>query len=278
MTKPVTTRTWYRVALARPGAPQLVAASGEHMGQAIAEAQEHVAGSWPIGVEHAAGEQIPLGESVGKGHVLMLGEAPPELPTFRWPVGVLPALSGAGTFAGATPGWVKRSDDKLLVIEAQTDSERLTDLFLGLIERLPAADNLEVRIQDHFEDSTTSEVWLTSRVNAKKILRFLDDHDVELLGNGHLELSIYVRSHKATLRLTEHKTVVWLAEERALESELPKWLRELDVPQVDKLVTVRDGSHFHYRPLKSRDRKKLTEELYRQRLRKVATVPRETAG
>ncbi|HEY5951312.1 MAG TPA: hypothetical protein VIV40_37725, partial [Kofleriaceae bacterium] len=120
MTKPVTTRTWYRVALARPGAPQLVAASGEHMGQAIAEAQEHVAGSWPIGVEHAAGEQIPLGESVGKGHVLMLGEAPPELPTFRWPVGVLPALSGAGTFAGATPGWVKRSDDKLLVIEAQT--------------------------------------------------------------------------------------------------------------------------------------------------------------
>ncbi|HEY5950745.1 MAG TPA: hypothetical protein VIV40_34875, partial [Kofleriaceae bacterium] len=150
--------------------------------------------------------------------------------------------------------------------------------FLGLIERLPAADNLEVRIQDHFEDSTTSEVWPTSRVNAKKILRFLDDHDVELLGNGHLELSIYVRSHKATLRLTEHKTVVWLAEERALESELPKWLRELDVPQVDKLVTVRDGSHFHYRPLKSRDRKKLTEELYRQRLRKVATVPRETAG
>lgn len=267
------TRTWYRVALARPSAPQLVAASGEHMGQAIAEAQEHLTGSWPIAVEHASGEQIPLGESVGKGHVLMLGEAEPTLPAFRWPVGVLPALSGAAAFAGAQRGWVVRPDSKLLVIEAQTDAEHLTDLFLGLIERLPSADNLEIRVQDHFEDAPTSDVWLTSRVNAKKILRFLDDHDVELLGNGHLEVSVYVRAHKATLRLTEHKTVVWLAEERALEAELKQWLRELDVPQVDKLVTVRDGPHFHFRPLKSRDRKKLSEELYRQRLRKVATVP-----
>lgn len=278
MTKPVTTRTWYRVALARPGAPQLVAASGEHMGQAIAEAEEHVRGSWPIAVETAAAEQIPLGESVGKGHVVPLGEAPPELSTFHWPVGVLPALSAGAAFTGAGRGWLVRPDPKLLVIEAQTDAEHLTDLFLGLIERLPAADNLEVRLQDHFEDATTSDVWLTSRVNAKKILRFLDDHDVELLGNGHLELSVYVRSHKATLRLTEHKTVVWLAEERALEADVAKWLRELDVPHVDKLVTVRDGSHFHYRPLKSRDRKKLGEELYRQRLRKVATVARDTAG
>jgi hypothetical protein len=276
VTKPVVTRTWYRVALARPGAPQLVASSGEHMGQAIAEAQEFITGSWPVAVEHMASEQIPLGESVGKGHVLMLGEAPPELPTFRWPVGVLPALPGASAFAGAGRGWLVRPDDNLLVIEAQTDAEHLTDLFLGLIERLPAADNLEVRLQDHFDDATTSDVWLTARVNAKKILRFLDDHDVELLGNGHLELSVYVRAHKGTLRLTEHKTVVWLAEEGALQTEVTQWLKELDVPQVDKLVTVRDGSHFHYRPNKSRDRKKLGEELYRQRLRKVATVPRES--
>ena len=277
MTKPVT-RTWYRVALARPGAPQLVAASGEHMGQAIAEAQEHVSGSWPIAVDNASAEQIPLGESVGKGHVLSIGEAPLALSTFRWPVGVLPSLAATGAYVGAARGWVKHEGDKLLVIEAQTDAEHVTDLFLGLLERLPSADNLEIRLQDHFEDAPASDVWLTSRVNGKKILRFLDDHDVELIGNGHVELSIYVRAHKATLRLTEHKTIVWLAEEGGLEREVTEWLRELDVPRVDKLVTVREGPHFHYRPLKSRDRKKLADELYRQRLRKVATVPRDTAG
>jgi hypothetical protein len=273
-------RTWYRIALAREGhaPPQLVAASGEHMGQAIAEAQDHVPGSWPIAVDHATAEVIPLGESVGKGHVIDL-PPPPDLATastFRWPVGVLPSLQAVTAFTGARAGWVQHADPTLLVLEAQVASDALTDLFLGLIERLPAADNLEVRVLDHFEDAKTSDVWLTSRVNAKKILRFLDDHDVELLGNGHLELSIYVRAHKATLRLTEHKTVVWLAESNGLKSDVIRWLGELKVPHIDSLVSVRDGAHFHYRPAKSRDRKKLGEELYRQRLRKVDRVDRET--
>lgn len=244
------------------------------MGQAIAEACDYLDGSWPVAVDNASAQDIPLGESVGKGHVIMLANTGSSLPTFRWPTGVLPALSAGASLAGVQPGYVERVDSKLFVIEAQTDDEHLVDLFLGLIERLPAADNLEVRVLDHFEDAGVTDVWLTSRVNAKKILRFLDDHDVELLGNGHLELSIYVRAHKATLRLTEHKTVVWLAEERALESEMVTWLRELRVPRLDALVTVRDAPHFHYRPAKSRDRRKLGEELYRWRLRKVDTVKR----
>src|ERR1041385_3531852 len=211
------------------------------MGQAIAEAQEHVAGSWAIAVEHAPTEVIPLGESVGKGHVIELTPTADlaTASTFRWPVGVLPALNAVSAFTGARRGWVKHTDPKLLVIEAQTENERLTDLFLGMIERLPSADNLEVRVLDHFEDAKTSDVWLTSRVNAKKILRFLDDHDVELLGNGHLEISVYVRKHKATLRLTEHKTVVWLAEhgDDSLEADVKRWLDELKEPRIESLVT-----------------------------------------
>lgn len=266
------TRTWYRVALATPtGAPRLVAASGEHMGEAIAEAQHH-GGGWAVAVEHASDGDIPLGESVGKGHVVMLGDAPP-VSTFHWPVGVLPALGASGDALGnARAGWTVRPNDQLLVIEAQTEAPKLTDLFLGLVERLPAADNLEVRVLDHFEDTNVTDVWLTSRINAKKALRFLDDHDDELLGNGHLELSIYVRAHKATLRLTEHKTVVWLSEQRALEAEVTRWLGELGVPHDPGFVTVAAAPHFHYRPAKSRDRKKLAVELYRQRLRKVDIV------
>ena len=274
-------RTWYRIVLAHAGKPpQQVVASGEHMGQAIAEAQAHVPGSWPIAVEHASTQHIPLGESVGKGQVIELPSTA-ELESasqFRWPVGVLPAFPAMASFEGAKAGWVQHTDSKLFVIEAQVGSEELTDLFLGIIERLPAADNLEVRVLDHFEDAKTSDVWLTSRVNAKKILRFLDDHDVELLGNGHLEISVYVRAQKGTLRLTEHKTVVWLADDDSMKADVTSWLAALKVPHIDKLVTVRDGAHFHYRPAKSRDRKKLGEELYRQRLRKVDRLARDTAG
>lgn len=262
-------RTWYRVALGG-AAPAIVAASGEHMGVAIAAAERH-AGGFAIAVEPAPDSDIPLGESLGKTSVVELGPAT-DVPVFHWPTGALPQLSRAQGAAGARRGWTVRRDDQLLVIEAQTDADHLTDLFLGLLERLPSADNLEVRVMDHFEDAGKSEVWLTSRVDARKILRFLDDHDDELLGNGHLELSIYVRAHKATLRLTEHKTVVWLADDHALEADVARWLTELAVPRTDALVTVKDAPHYHYRRAGSRDRAKLTEELYRQRLRRVDTM------
>jgi hypothetical protein len=274
MSRAAVTRTWYRIALARTGrAPVLVAASGDHLGAAVAAAERHVAGSWAIAAELATADQVPLGESVGKHAVVTLGEAPvDDVPAFRWPAGVLPQLGRAGGVGAVRPGYAIHPDDALLVIEAQTDAEHLIDLFLGLIERLPAADNLEVRVLDHFEDAGRTDVWLTSRVNARKVLRFLDDFDVELIGNGHVELSVYVRAHRATLRLTEHKTVVWLAEERALEAEIKAGLRELGVPRIDPLVTIAGAPHFHYRPVKSRDRKKLGEELYRQRLRRVDTL------
>jgi hypothetical protein len=268
------TQHWFRIALAHAEAgraPSLVAAEGAHAGEAIEAARHAVAGSWPVAIERATGDDIPLGESVGKGHVVMLGDAA-VTDTFQWPVGVLPTLASDAPTVPVQEGFVRRADDHLLVIEAQTTADHLTDVFLGMIERLPAADNLEVRVLDHFEDAGKTDVWLTSRVDVRRIVRFLDDHDAELFGNGHLELSIYVRKHKATLRLSEHKTIVWLADDHALEADVERWLGELGVPRVARLTTVYDGPHFHYRPAKSRDRKKLGDELYRQRLRIVDHV------
>jgi hypothetical protein len=80
---------------------------------------------------------------------------------------------------------------------------------------------------------------------------------------------VYVRAHNATLRLTEHKTVAWLSKDSRLAADVERWLGELAVPRVDKLVTIRDVPHFHYRPVNSRSREDLGIELYRQRLRKV---------
>jgi hypothetical protein len=249
----------------------LVAAAGEHMGAALAAAERHAPRSFAIAIELAPDSDIPLGDSLGKSSVVELGAAP-DVPVFHWPVGVLPQISRADGATGVQRGWIERPNDDLLVIEAQTDAEHLTDLFMGMIERLPSADNLEVRMQDHFDDAGRSDVWLTSRVDARWILRFLDDHDAELFGNGHLELSVYVRAQRATLRLTEHKTVVWLAQDRALDADVRRWLAELAVPAVDPLVGIKDVPHFHYRPARSRDRRRLGEELYRQRLRRVDTL------
>ncbi|MEP6863957.1 MAG: hypothetical protein ABJE66_25240 [Deltaproteobacteria bacterium] len=269
-------RSWYRVALATTaGEPQLVLASGEHVGQAVAEAAKELAGSWAIAVDLATTEEIPLGESVGKGHVVRLGDAPAGLDRFKFPTGALPAVTGGVT--GMREGWLERRDPHLFVVEAQVEADHIVDLYLGLIERLPSADNLEIRLLEHFDAGLATDVWLTSRVNGRKIIRFIDDHDEELFGNGHVELGVYARAQKATLRLTQHKTVAWIGEERTLATELAEWLKELKVPQVTELPAVDDGAHHHFRTANGRDRKKLADELYKHRLRKVDSIKRVDA-
>lgn len=253
----------------------VVAAAGEHLGAALEVAQASLPGSWPVAADAVTGaDAVPLGDSVGKSVVVQLGAAPADTPLFRWPLGVLPKLGAGAALGAARRGWRLREDPQLLVVEAQTDAEQVVDTFLGLIERMPSADNLEIRVLDHYDDAggTVTDVWLTSRVDARKIIRFLDEHDRDVIENGHVEVSVYVRAQKATLRLTEHKTVVWLAEGRALEAEMARWLGELAVPRVDTLLTVADAPHFHTRPSKSRDRKKLGDQLFRERLRRVAQV------
>jgi hypothetical protein len=274
-------RSWYRIALARPpgmadpGRPIdpsiLVAAEGEHLGAAIAAAESYAKGSYAIACERAV-ENIPLGESVGKQHVVALPDDVSSIPTFRWPRGVLPRLD-----AHTVPkvGYVVHADPSLLVFEAMVEADKIADTFLGLLEKLPSADNLEIKVLEHFDGGSQTDVWLTSRVDGRRILSFLDDHDVELMENGHVELAIYIRAKKATLRLTEHKTVVWVSDGNELRADVTRWFSELSIPPLpagEPLVTVAAGPHFHFRAAKSRDRTKLGEYLYRQRLRRVARV------
>lgn len=271
------TKTWYRIAVGRTGQPaMLLAAQGEHLGIALAAAAHHAgSGARVLAVEVAPGKEVPLGESVGRHHVVELGTSD-EVAGFAWPPGVLPQLGHTQPLAAARAGFAEHADPKRFIVEAQVEGAELVDTFLGMIERLPTADNLEVRVLDHFEDRGQTDVWLTSRVNARKILAFLDDQDEALLTNGHIQLSIYLRKHTATLRLTEHKTVVWIAEDRELAADVARWFGELSVPRVDKLDRITAVPHFHFRGAKSKDRKKLGEDLYRQRLRRVDTVKMST--
>lgn len=272
MARDPVTKTWYRIAVGRAGKQVvLLAAQGEHLGVALAAAERHAgSGSRALAVEVAPGNEVPLGESVGKHHVVELGTSD-EAFGFAWPAGVIPQLGQTQPLAAARAGFAEHPDPKLYIVEAQTTGDALVDCFLGMIERLPTADNLEVRVLDHFEDRAQTDVWLTSRVNAKKILAFLDDHD-ELITNGHVQLSIYLRSHAATLRLTEHKTVVWIADNRDLAADVTRWFGELELARIAKLDRITSVPHFHFRPAKSRDRKKLGEELFRYRLRRVDTL------
>lgn len=262
-------RAWFRIALADGADLHLVVAPGEHLGDAIAAAESRLRGARPVAAEQAGADEVPLGESVGKG-VVVERDAPAALPVFAWPRGILPTLAGARQLGAVHEGWVRRTQGATTALEVLLGVDRLRETYLELVERLPGADNIEVRVTGHHDGGGTTEVWLTPRIgDVRKVIRFLDDHDVELLDNGHVEVSVYVRARKSTLRLTEHKTILWITEDAELADDVSRWLGEHDITPRDELARIGDVDHYHWRPRASRDRRKLLEHLHKARLRRV---------
>ncbi len=309
-------RAWYQLALAaqasapatpkgagkgaakgaEAGAVRLVAAQGDHLGEAIEAAQKASPGQIVVGARLCSSP--PLGDSVGKSRRVVEqaaaeGAGPLVAPAFQWPAGVVPELGtlepeaagspggsgglsggsaggarGSGASAGASPGYVVSREGKLSIVEAQVRAGELGEAFLGWIEKLPTADNLEVRLLHYFEEKAQTEVWLTPRIGVKQVLRFLDAHDRELIDNGFVELAVYLRQEGSTLRLTEHKTLVWTSFDDSTVARTEQTLAALGVRRADKLFEL-SPSHFHSRPAGTRPREALGKYLYKQRLRMV---------
>ncbi len=267
----MTSRSWYRIALA--GAtpePVVVVAPGAHLGEAIANAVKHVGrGAWAAAVSAAAADEVPLGEAFGKHAVVDRGGSRDLALAMRWPLGVVPSFTEIARAAQIAPGFARKTRNGAVLIEALADGPALDEVLLDLVERLPAADNVEVKVLDHHDAGGSTDVWLTPRMNVKKAITFLDEHDVELLHNGHVEVSIYLRAQRSTLRLGEHKTIGWLSEDTELTDRVIGWLQNAGLAERETLTTLADVAHFHWRPAATSARRRLLDHLKREGLRQV---------
>jgi hypothetical protein len=289
-------RAWYQLALAPLDASasstgasiEVVAAQGDHLGDAIAVAEKSHPRRAVVGARLCSA--APLGDSVGKSRNVVEQTATTALTAsaFRWPAGVVPELAAlepaaveARRSAEPRPGYTALREPppvpgqpELSVLEVQVGAAELGEVFLGWVEKLPYADNLEVRLLHHFEDHGTTEVWLTPRIGVKQIIRFLDAHDRELIDNGFVELAVYLRKEGSTLRLTEHKTLEWISVDPSTVARTEQTLKSLGVRRLDELVRFSATPHFHVRQPGSKDRASLGKYLLKQRLRLVDRLDR----
>ena len=270
------TAAWYRIALADADGIRLAIAPGAHLGEALATAVARVGRGrelWPVAATLATPGEVPLGDSVGKGVVVERG-AVTGVHRFRYPSGVIAALDDHGRTGAVVPGIQVRDHERTAILEAVAAGPAVHEAFLDILERLPAVDNVEVRIADHHDPiADHDEVWLTPRLrDSRRALRFLDDFDADLLDSGHVDISIYVREPRSTWRLTQHKTLVLLTEDVALRPKVEGWLQAASLARVERLTALGGLPHLHYRPPGSSDRAKLRTRLKRAGLRLVATV------
>ncbi len=269
------TATWYRVAVADGDGIRLAVAPGAHLGEALATAVSRVGRGrevWPVAATLATPGEVPLGDSVGKGVVVERGAAT-GVHGFRYPTGVIAALDHHGRSAAVSAGISVSERAGIALLEVVLPGPAARETFLEIVERLPTVDNVEVRLADHFDDGDHDEIWLTPRLrDPRKALRFLDDLDVELLDNGHVDVAVYVREPRSTWRLTQHKTLMLLTDDPTLRPRVLGWLAAAGLPQVDPLTTVSAVAHLHYRPPGGSDRARLRGRLKKSGLQAVATV------
>jgi hypothetical protein len=260
---------WYRVAVTDGRTVTLAAAEGAHAGAAIAAVVARVGRGgrvWPVAA--AVADEVPLGESIGRG-VVVLPAPPPGLAGFEFPLGVVPALGERGR-AAIAPGYARTTEGDGHVVEAVAAGDEARETFLDVIERLPVVDNLEVEVAAHLDPSAERQVWLTPRLkDTRRAIRFLDDFDDDCLTSGHVDVAAYVRAPRSTWRLTEHKTLLWLSEDDALTAQVVGWLTARGLAPIDPVATVADGPHLHYRGLRSSARPRLLARLKSAGLRRV---------
>ena len=271
---------WFRLELRDDASvPLVIAARAPHLGAAIELARKKHPRHRLIAAATGAA-MPPIGDSVSKEQVILAEEALLAPDVLALPPGLVRLAVPDGSSPPLTVGWVRReTPDVAVVIEAQPDPTRIHETWMRVIERLPSADNIEVMVRDPYDRRepagapTGGAAWLTSRIDAKKALRFLDDHDDILTEHGHVRLSLYVRASRSTLRLTEAKTLVWISEDQATVAAATGWFDALGLPALPSLTTAADVPHLRYRGSRAGDRTHLEERLYQMRLRIVPTGP-----
>ncbi|MEI2624889.1 MAG: hypothetical protein V9G23_13930 [Giesbergeria sp.] len=87
-----------------------------------------------------------------------------------------------------------------------------------------------------------------------------------------VEIAAYLRSSNSTMRLTEHKTIVWVSQAESTLADIRRWLTIAKVPMLAALPDIAATPHWHYRVDKSSTRERTEKRLLAMRLRRVDRI------
>jgi len=183
---------------------------------------------------------------------------------FQYPVGIIPSDNGDD----ADPDEIHEAyavdiDEKPFDVEVVVDRRRLESLFFSLVEKLPSASALEVRICGHWDNTQRTGIWLSPDWNSKRtVIDYLTTRKTDLFYSGFVEIAVYCRPQKCTLRIDDHKMIAFYSDSKKYLSEFVSNIERLGIQRHAPFLTIARGfHHYHYRPTNSLDRIELVEAL-----------------
>ena len=113
------------------------------------------------------------------------------------------------------------------------------------------------------------EFWTNENLNTvESITGFLATHAKDTIANGHVALTIYSSIGQTNLLIDTHKTIKVLTKSAKIERRMAAALRKLGFEELSEFHSLEYGYyHWHYRPARSKSRKRLVAALKRDGFR-----------
>ncbi|HEX6280074.1 MAG TPA: hypothetical protein VFZ49_08700 [Pyrinomonadaceae bacterium] len=186
--------------------------------------------------------------------------------SYKFPHGVIPVRGGEDEtdIDEIQPGYeVWKDDEGLINVEAVVERDRLFDVYMALVERLPSIRVFWIKLHEDWEEFGMEEIYASEDLNDVTCIRdFLKENWSDTVLNGHVTITTYADEGQTNLNISDHKMIVALTFDEEITKLCQSYFNELGLKQYDPLLSISGGvHHWHYRSVSGRDRKDLVKLL-----------------
>ena len=189
----------------------------------------------------------------------------PTEKTFTAPLGIIKSFSnGKYDYDLIREGFYERKTrGGIYEVEVVVEKESLFNAFVQLVKRLPSIKVFWIKVAADWEDVGREEFWTNEKLNTVELIAdFLKAHWRDTVANGHVALTAYSSVGQTNLLIDTHKTLKVLTKSVTIQRKMSAGLRRLGFEQLSKFHSLEYGYyHWHYRPGRSKSRKRLIAAL-----------------
>ncbi len=162
-------------------------------------------------------------------------------------------------------------------LELVLNKENLTPVFFELIDLLPAISLFYIYIHEHWDDNET-ELWGNEWLNTPQSIKdFLQQHRVDTLENGFLEIVVYSTEADTDLRIDDHKKIQFATRNEDTFRDIIGCLLDLGYEQTRDFYDLEFGYyHFHYRLANSLNRTQFKQMLIENQFQRLKERKRDS--
>jgi hypothetical protein len=173
----------------------------------------------------------------------------PKEYSYRLPTGVLKScVDGEYTLGQIVPGYAIRKERTSFILEAVVHKEDLFPMYEGILDLFKEFRAVMVKVDGEWERFGRTEMFANENLSSPAILKaFLENHEKELIQNGHVTLIAYLENGRTNIQLTDHKTVRILSLKEDVVLEVGDFLESMNIPKSENLFQIEYGfHHWHY--------------------------------